>query len=88
MIFLQVYVSQDCWSCRETAQIIAEVAAQFPNVRVEVLDAAVTPFPDNVFAVPTYLLNGRVISMGNPTRQELRDKLLREQQKTMPDSAM
>ncbi len=49
---------------------------------MEMLDAAVTPLPEDVFAVPTYLLNGRVISLGNPTRIELCDKLLREQQKS------
>ena len=82
MILLQVYVSQDCWSCRETARIIADIAGQFPAVKIEMLDTAVTPFPENVFAVPTYLLNGRVISLGNPTREELCDQLLREQQKS------
>lgn len=62
-------------------RIIADVVVQFPGVKVEMLDTAVTPLPENVFAVPTYLLNGRVIFLGNPTREELCDKLLRELQK-------
>lgn len=62
-------------------RIIADVVVQFAGVKVEMLDTAVTPLPENVFAVPTYLLNGRVISLGNPTREELCDKLLRELQK-------
>jgi hypothetical protein len=31
--------------------------------------------PDEVFAVPTYLLNGRTIYLGNPTCEDLRQTL-------------
>ena len=75
---LQVYISQDCWTCEVTARIVEDVVSQFPDVMVEVLDAGVTPLPDSVFAIPTYILNGRVIFLGNPTRNELNKKLEKE----------
>ena len=75
MMHLQVYISQDCWTCAETVRIVQDVSPQFPDVIVEILDTKDTPMPEGVFAVPTYLLNGRIISLGNPTRQELKQKL-------------
>ena len=75
MVKLQVFIEEDCWSCAETRRIVADVAPDFPGVSVEFLDMAVSERPDSVFAAPTYLLNGRVISLGNPTRHELSQKL-------------
>ncbi len=72
---LQVYVAEDCWSCRETHRIVADISPQFPQVQVEMLDLENGSQPPNVFAVPTYLLDGRVIFLGNPTREQLRLKL-------------
>lgn len=71
---LHVYIADDCWSCRETRRILADVAVQFPDIQVELRDLSQEK-PDDVFAVPTYVLNGRVISLGNPTRKELHQKL-------------
>lgn len=71
---LHVYIADDCWSCQETRRIVADVTGQFPEIRVELRDMN-QDWPDDVFAVPTYVLNGRVISLGNPTREELRQKL-------------
>lgn len=76
MVKLQVYIADDCWTCEETKRIVADMASQFPELAVELLDLNEVERPDEVFAVPTYLLNGRVISLGNPTRQELRQKLV------------
>lgn len=78
MVKLQVYITDDCWSCVETRRIVADVSPRFPGVLVEFLDMAVGDRPDSVFAVPTYLLNGRVIFLGNPTRHELSQKLSKE----------
>ena len=78
MVKLQVYITDDCWSCAETRRIVADVSPRFPGVLVEFLDMTLSDRPDSVFAVPTYLLNGRVISLGNPTRHELSQKLSKE----------
>ena len=75
MVKLQVYISDDCWSCEETRRIVADVASTFPTVRIELVDVEGETLPEHVFAVPTYVLNGRVIALGNPTRQALSKKL-------------
>ena len=71
---LRIYVADDCWSCQETRRIAAAVAPQFPEVEIDIRQIGDDP-PDDVFAVPTYALNGRVIFMGNPTRNELSQRV-------------
>jgi hypothetical protein len=75
MIKLQVYISDSCWTCDETRRVIAEISPLFPEVSVEVINVDEQPCPAHVFAVPTYLLDGLTIFLGNPTRQELRQSL-------------
>ena len=72
---LEVYVREGCWSCAETEQIIADVQQDFPAVQMALRDINQYQPPDVVFATPTYLLNGRVLFLGNPTRAELSRKL-------------
>jgi hypothetical protein len=70
---LEVYVSRHCPNCGEARQLAEAAAARFPGVVVRVidLDRAATPPPEAVVAVPTYLLDGRVLSLGNPYPEEL-----------------
>ena len=70
---LEVYVSSECLNCDEAVSLAQEAAARYPNVDVRVinLDPGGSPPPDPVVAVPTYVLNGRVISLGNPYPEEL-----------------
>jgi hypothetical protein len=44
-------------------------------VKVEVidLDRAEVKQPDEIFATPTYVLNGRVVSLGNPRPEKLQE---------------
>ncbi|WP_420643845.1 hypothetical protein [Candidatus Leptofilum sp.] len=72
---LTVYISDDCWSCEETQRILADVTPNFPDLMLRCVDTQQEPMPDGVFAVPTYLLDGKVISLGNPTRESLRQRL-------------
>jgi hypothetical protein len=66
---LEIYVTPDCLGC-ETARRLAESvymrAKQYAEVRVIDLSVTGAERPSAVFAVPTYLLDGRVISLGNP----------------------
>ena len=75
MVKLQVFITDDCWTCAESRRIVAEIAPQFPEVTVQLVDVNVVGQPEDIFAVPTYVLNGRVISLGNPHRADLRQKL-------------
>ena len=74
---LDVYVSSVCLNCGEAVGLAEETAARYPNVMVRVidLDQVGSPPPDPVVAVPTYVLNGRVVSLGNPYPEELFGRL-------------
>jgi len=66
---LEIVVGPDCAGC-DTARRLASELAQLglPGVTITVVDLSepgvVRPAP--VFAVPTYVLDGRIISLGNP----------------------
>ncbi len=73
---LEIYVTRYCANCEE-ALLIAERACGIPGLEVKVIDLE-TPgqsVPQHVFAVPTYLLNGGVVSLGNPRREEFLTQL-------------
>ena len=44
-------------------------------MEIEVRDVNDEGRPSQVFATPTYILNGRTIFLGNPTQEELAQKL-------------
>jgi Thioredoxin domain len=70
---LKVYVSQHCSNCAEAVRLAEDTAARFPGVVVQVidLDRDSAPTPERIVAVPTYVLDGRVVSLGNPYPEEL-----------------
>ena len=74
---LKVFVAEHCISCEETHQLAMRVEQIYPDVIVEVIDVGVYPerVPDNVFAIPTFMLNDRIISLGNPTFDEVVDQI-------------
>ena len=75
---LEIYLSDHCDNCQE-ARRLAELASAVPGVDVHVvdLDATLAKIPGAVVAVPTYILDGRIISLGNPYPNELL-RLLRQ----------
>lgn len=71
---LEVYVSSECLNCGEAVRLAEEVAERYPRVAVRIIDVGEldgNPPPDPIVAVPTYLLDGRVVSLGNPYPEEL-----------------
>ena len=75
---LEIYIALDCFGC-ETARTLASNvrALNRPDLEVQVLDLSEPDVirPPAVFAVPTYMLDGRVISLGNPEQEWLLDQL-------------
>jgi thioredoxin family protein len=69
---LEIYVADHCSNCAEALRL-AGLARRVPGVEVRVinLDTTTEPVPSRVVAVPTYLLDGRVVSLGNPSREDL-----------------
>lgn len=71
-VLLQVVVSRDCPTCEESRTIALEMRERFPLLQVDLIDLDVGhPVPDGVVATPTYLLDGTVISLGNPRPEDL-----------------
>ncbi len=74
---LRIYVARHCESCAEALSLAEEVRRKYTTITVEVvdLDAEGGHNPDDVFSVPTYVLNGKIISLGNPSPVELEMRL-------------
>ena len=74
---LDIYVESDCSNCDIAHDIAQLVQREVPKVEVSVIDLSDSSVrrPDSVFAVPTYLVNGKTRSLGNPDGQELVDEL-------------
>lgn len=72
-----IYVTDHCANCDYAREVARLIRADYPRVTVAVIDLAdpQEPVPDAVFATPTYLIDGRLWSLGNPSPQQIRDKL-------------
>ncbi|GEM_PF-3846075 len=76
-IVVRIYVAEHCQACEHTYQVAESIRAHFPQVELHIVDLATTQetIPEEVFATPTYLLNGRVWSLGNPSPEEIATRL-------------
>lgn len=68
---LRIYIADDCRGCEIARATARDLQARVTGVDVQVLDIADHPPPPQVFSVPTYLLDDVVISLGNPTLNQL-----------------
>lgn len=71
---LTIYVASHCEVCRYAVEIAADIRQRYPHVLLRVIDLETSrePIPEAVFATPTYLLDGRVWSLGNPSEAQIR----------------
>ena len=74
---LRVYVAPHCPICREALRIAEKIRRTFAKLSVQVIDLEAKDAKnlDGVFSVPTYVLNGRTVSLGNPEVDVLERKL-------------
>lgn len=66
---LEIFVQPRCMGCEWARDIAALVRANaIPGLRVNVVDLSdpAAVWPPRVFATPTYILDGQIISLGNP----------------------
>jgi hypothetical protein len=70
---LRVFVAQDCSACIEAREIAARIGQDYAHLKVEIVDIAdeQAVVPEAVFATPTYMLNNRLVSLGNPKPDEI-----------------
>jgi predicted thioredoxin/glutaredoxin len=85
---LDIYVTNQCANCEE-ALLLAERARTIAGLKVAVinLDQPGQSIPPRVVAVPTYLLNGKVVSLGNPERNTFLAMLRTEVQQQIEEEA-
>lgn len=77
---LEIYTMRYCLTYDMAQETARDIAARLPEITVAVYDLEdedVTA-PPEVFSVPTYLLNGTVISLGNPYLDQLEAKIRRQ----------
>lgn len=69
---LDVYLADGCYGCAEARALADNISTQFPGLQVEIfnLDDPDTERPTSVFAVPTFLLDGELLWLGNPRRED------------------
>ena len=70
---LRIFVTEHCPGCIEAQQIAIWAAENYTHLKVELIDmnAPEAVVPEVVFAAPTYMLNDRIVSLGNPSRAEV-----------------
>jgi hypothetical protein len=70
---LKIFISDNCSGCVEAQRIAAWVTQDFPQLRTELVNIGdpQASVPETVFATPTYMLNNRIVSLGNPAPAEV-----------------
>lgn len=74
---LQVFFDSNCSTATFTQELITSVRILRPELSIEVVDINKSEVrkPDSVYAIPAYLLNSKMIFLGNPTRKALIERL-------------
>ena len=74
---LDVYISDDCLTCDNTRNLVAQLYIKYPALKINLFNLSKpdTICPDSVFATPTYMLNGQILFLGNPSLAELENHL-------------
>lgn len=73
---LEVFVEADCSRCQRALRLAEDVDDRYPELSVRVIDINEPAGQrDDVFAVPTFILDGRVVSLGNPKQSFLRSEI-------------
>jgi hypothetical protein len=69
---LEIFVGPCCTPSVEARAVAGDIQAQFPWLQVELVEVdGRRELPERVVATPTYLLDGKVIALGNPRRDWL-----------------
>lgn len=84
---LEIYIADHCENCQEALRL-AELAREVPGAEVHVinLDTTAEAVPARIVATPMYLLDGHVVSMGNPYPADLLHMLGQSRQESSQES--
>ena len=72
---LDIYVTSHCGGCIYAREVADDIRRRYPDVSVTLIDMETTAatIPDEVFATPTYVLDGQIWSLGNPSDEKIRN---------------
>ncbi len=72
-MILEIYVQEGCFGCQRSFELAERARGAFPEMQVEIIDMLSTDgiYRNQVAATPTYILDGEIISLGNPSPAEL-----------------
>lgn len=71
---LKVFVAEHCPGCAEALDIVETIKQKYPQAfTVDVIDISNTQseIPERVFAIPTYMLDDKIVSLGNPKLEDV-----------------
>jgi predicted thioredoxin/glutaredoxin len=70
---LDIYIHQSCPGCAQAQKLASLVQESLPGLEVRIFDLTHPNIkkPSSVFAVPTYILDGKTLSLGNPNFKDL-----------------
>ena len=68
---LVVFVSDHCPTCPDAREIARKVNERYPWLEVELFNVEEREPRDEVFAVPTYMLDEEIVFLGNPTDRQI-----------------
>ena len=71
---LKVFIAEHCPGCEEAIHIADNIKQDYPqafNVEVVDITKSQADIPERVFATPTYMLNDRIVSLGNPKPEDI-----------------
>ena len=70
---LKIYVTKGCRGCKRALELGDWVQKAQSWLEVQIVDLSAGPDSGSelVFAVPTYVFDGKPIFLGNPSKQEL-----------------
>jgi len=85
---LRIYISAYCFGCDTAVQRAERLRALRPEIPVTLVDieAPDAEVPRKVIGTPIYTWNDRVVFMGNPSEQELLERV-EKLQDDAPDRA-
>ena len=68
-----VLVSDGCLACERVPTVLDEVRQRIPSARITVVDITAEGVPQGVpfVGTPTYIIEDRIVSVGNPESNDL-----------------
>ena len=70
---LRIYVAENCPGCDKARVIASGIEQNHPEIEVELIDITDSRavVPEAVFATPTYMLDDRIVCLGNPSPEQV-----------------